>query len=190
MRLSRVTWLGDLCSLPGGSVWRKPWKQSTLAFFFFFNLTFTICTSKSREEVVTKPLSLLAWWGSGVSELRQWLLHLRCFHYALGSTGRIQEAWFPSCPKVLWTTLKRCPKLQKTWLHKMVAALKYTSIMALTAATIPTKTDSSQRPWVSCRVFQPTARLQVKVAQQSPFPDPTNEENWCPGKGFSCLSGS
>lgn len=92
--------------------------------FFFFYLTFTICTSKSREEVVTKPLSLLAWWGSGVSELRQWLLHLRCFHYALGSMGRIQEAWFPSCPKVLWTTLKRCPKLQKTWLHKMVAALK------------------------------------------------------------------
>lgn len=93
MRLSRVTWLGDLFCLPGESVWRIPWKQSTLALFFLKSLvTFTICTSKSRKVVVTNASDSFGFLGLGLSELCQWLLHFRCFHYALGSMWRIQEA--------------------------------------------------------------------------------------------------
>lgn len=82
------------------------------------------------------PLFLLACLGS---EVWQWLLHFRCFHCPLGSMWRTQEAWLPSCPKVFQTTLVLCPKFQKTWLHKMSAALKYAPFMALTAAVTPSQ---------------------------------------------------
>ena len=141
-RLSRVTWLWDLFCLLGESVWRKPWKQSTVTLSEelsnFHYLYFQIQKSGCYKWHCFSWLVRGVLWGVIVAPELQ-----NAFTVLLVASGEPGRRDFHPAPKSCWTTLMHCPKITEDTSArneaKMTAALKYAHIVALMPAPAPSR---------------------------------------------------